>query len=241
MSIALQASTPNVSEAELARFGAMAARWWDPQGDARPLHDLNPVRLDYVKTRAGLEQCDIIDVGCGGGLLAEAMAKAGGRVLGIDLAPELIEVATLHAEAASVSHVEYRVRAVESLAEAAPASADVVTCMEMLEHVPDPEAIIKAIARLLRPGGHAIFSTLNRTPQAFAAAIIGAEYLLGLLPRGTHSYREFIRPSELAAAGRQHGLELVDVAGLSYNPFARRARLTSDPTINYLMHMRRAR
>jgi 2-polyprenyl-6-hydroxyphenyl methylase/3-demethylubiquinone-9 3-methyltransferase len=225
----------NADSAELAKFDAMAQGWWDPEGHARPLHDLNPVRLDYIESRAGLAGREVLDVGCGGGLASEGMARRGARVTAIDLADGAVTVARLHALEAG-AEVDYQLRSAESLAEERPASFDVVTCLEMIEHVPEPARLMGALARLVRPGGHVIVSTLNRTPTAFALAIVGAEYLLRLLPAGTHEYARFIRPSELARWARAEGLELGDLTGLSYDPFARRARLTADTSVNYLAH-----
>ena len=228
----------NADPAELARFATSANRWWDRDGEMRPLHDLNPVRLRYVERAGSLAELAILDVGCGGGLLAEAMARQGGRVVGLDLAAELVEVARLHALEAGVS-VDYRVESAEQHARDAAGRYDVVTCMEMLEHVPDPQAVVAALAILVRPGGHVFVSTLNRTPGAYAMAILGAEYVLRLLPAGTHTYAKFIRPSELAGWARAAGLVVADVAGLEYDPFSRSARLTSDARVNYLMHLAR--
>lgn len=229
---------PNVDPAEIAKFDAAAPRWWDPDGEFRPLHDLNPARLGYIESRAGLAGRQVLDVGCGGGLLAEGMARRGARVLGIDLAPEALAVARLHA-IESGQPVEYRQVAVEELAESAPAAFDVVTCLEMLEHVPDPSAIVTALARLARPGGHVIVSTINRNARAFALAIVGAEYVMRLLPMGTHRYARLIRPSELSRWARAAGLELEDLAGLEYEPFTRKARVSADVSVNYLAHFLR--
>jgi 2-polyprenyl-6-hydroxyphenyl methylase/3-demethylubiquinone-9 3-methyltransferase len=229
---------PNADPAELARFDAAAPRWWDPDGEFRPLHDLNPARLDHIERRAGMKGLKVVDVGCGGGLLAEGMARRGARVLGIDLAPEALVVARLHALEAGVA-VEYRASAVEDLAASESGSFDLVTCLEMLEHVPDPSAIVEALGRLARPGGHVICSTINRNPKAFALAIVGAEYVMRLLPRGTHQYARLIRPSELSRWARAAGLELVELAGLEYDPFARIARVSGDVSVNYLAHFRR--
>jgi 2-polyprenyl-6-hydroxyphenyl methylase / 3-demethylubiquinone-9 3-methyltransferase len=229
--------TDNFSQAELDKFGALAQRWWDPEGPQKPLHALNPARLRYVAGRVELAGARVLDVGCGGGLLSEALAAAGARVTAIDLAPELVKVARLHALESGVpagGAVDYRLQSAESLADEQPGAFDAVTCMEMLEHVPDPGAILFACARLLRPGGRLVLSTLNRTPAAFALAIVGAEYVARLLPRGTHRYRDFIRPSELAAWLRAAGLELEDVRGLLYEPWRNGARLTSRTDINYL-------
>jgi 2-polyprenyl-6-hydroxyphenyl methylase/3-demethylubiquinone-9 3-methyltransferase len=223
----------NADPAELARFGELAATWWDPNGPSRALHDLNPARLEYIRARLRLNGARVLDVGCGGGLLAEAMALAGAEVVGIDLSPAVLEVARLHALESGVA-VDYREVTVEALADAEPESFDAVTCMEMLEHVPDPSAVVAAAAQLLKPGAPLFLSTLNRTPKAFALAIVGAEYVAGLLPRGTHRYASFIRPSELAAWIRAAGLELADVTGLAYDPILRRARLSTDTQVNYL-------
>ena len=229
------ASAPhdNFHQAELDKFAALASRWWDPEGPQKPLHALNPVRLGYVATRAPLSGARALDVGCGGGLLSESLARAGAKVTAIDLAPDLVRVARLHALESGLE-IDYRVQAVEALASAEAGSFDVVTCMEMLEHVPDPGAILRACAALLRPGGRLFVSTINRTPAAFALAIVGAEYVARLLPAGTHHYSEFIRPSELAAWLRDAGLELEDVRGMMYMPWRNTARLTSRTDVNYL-------
>ncbi|MBM4220200.1 MAG: bifunctional 2-polyprenyl-6-hydroxyphenol methylase/3-demethylubiquinol 3-O-methyltransferase UbiG [Gammaproteobacteria bacterium] len=228
----------NFDPAEIAKFDAAAPRWWDPDGEFRPLHDLNPARLDYIDARAGLAGQRVLDVGCGGGLLAEGMARRGAIVTGIDLAPEALAVARLHALESGVE-VEYRQEAVDSLAAARPASFDLVTCLEMLEHVPDPSAIVASLASLVRPGGHVICSTINRNAKSFAVAIVGAEYLLRLLPMGTHSYGRLIRPSELTRWARCAGLELAELAGLEYDPFNRKARVSGDVSVNYLADFRR--
>ena len=226
-------SAPNVNASETAKFDRLAARWWDPDGESRPLHDLNPARLNYVAGRVVLKGARVLDVGCGGGILSESLAQAGALVTGIDLAPRVLEVARLHLHE-SGRHVDYREISVEALAAELPAAFDAITCMEMLEHVPDPGSVVAACAALLKPGGRLFLSTLNRTPQAFAAAIAGAEYLLKLLPRGTHHHARFIRPSELAAALRDAGLELEDLSGLAYNPFSRRAHVVKNTQVNYL-------
>lgn len=224
----------NADPAELAKFAELAHRWWDPDGESRPLHDLNPVRLAYVRERAPLSGARALDVGCGGGLLAEALAREGAVVTGIDLGTEVLEVARMHLHESGLS-VDYRETSAEALAAAEPGSYDVVTCMEVLEHVPDPAAMLAACATLLKPRGRLFASTLNRTAKSFALAIVGAEYVLGLLPRGTHDYAKFLRPSELARMLRSAGLEVDDVRGLSYDPLARRARLADDVGVNYLV------
>ena len=230
----------NVDPAEIARFDAAASRWWDPQGEMRPLHDLNPVRLQYVERAGSLAGLKVLDVGCGGGLLAEAMARKGALVTGLDLADDLLQVAKLHALEAGIE-LTYVLEAAETHAAAHPGEYDVVTCMEMLEHVPDPTSVIAALGRLVRPDGHVFVSTLNRTMKAYALAILGAEYVLRLLPTGTHTYEKFIRPSELKQWSRAAGLAVTDIAGLDYDPFTRQARLTTDVSVNYLVHLRRER
>lgn len=229
---------PNVDPSAVAQFERLAARWWDPDGESRALHDLNPARLGYVMERVELRGLDVLDVGCGGGLLSEALAAQGAKVTGIDLAPAVLETARLHLYESGLQ-VDYREIAAEALAAECEGRFDVITCMEMLEHVPDPAAVIAACARLLRPGGWLFLSTLNRTPQAFALAIAGAEYVMRLLPRGTHRYAQFIRPSELSAALRTAGLQLDDVSGLQYNPFTRSARVGGPTAINYLAAARK--
>jgi 2-polyprenyl-6-hydroxyphenyl methylase/3-demethylubiquinone-9 3-methyltransferase len=228
----------NASESELKKFGDLANRWWDPQGPQRALHELNPTRLAYVRSRCVLRGAAVLDVGCGAGLLSEALAIEGADLVGLDLAPELIEVAKLHlleTQATQPSlRVDYRLQSTEALAAAQPASFNAITCMEMLEHVPDPASVVRACATLLKPGGRLFVSTLNRTPAAFALAIVGAEYVAGLLPKGTHSYAQFIRPAELAAWLRNAGLTLEDVSGLHYNPLSRRATLGRRTDVNYL-------
>jgi 2-polyprenyl-6-hydroxyphenyl methylase/3-demethylubiquinone-9 3-methyltransferase len=233
----MSAPTQNADPAELAKFAALAQSWWDPAGPSRPLHELNPLRLRYIEQSVRMQDARVLDVGCGGGILTEAMARSGGRVLGIDLARAVLDVAELHALESNLQ-IEYRAVAGEELAAAQPAEFDLVTCMEMLEHVPDPAASLKALAALVKPGGDVIVSTLNRKPQAFAVAIIGAEYIARVLPRGTHQYLKFIRPSELARWGRDSGLALIDLTGITYNPLTRAFRLSPNTGINYLAHFK---
>lgn len=229
----------NVDLGEIAKFEALASRWWDPESEFKPLHDINPLRLDFIDSRSGLAGKRVLDVGCGGGILAEAMARRGAQVTGIDLGEAPLAVARLHAEESGVA-VDYRRISVEALAEAQPESFEVVTCLEMLEHVPDPGSVIRACARLVKPGGQLFFSTINRNPKAYALAIIGAEYLLRMLPRGTHDYAKFIRPAELAGWCREAGIEVREQSGLTYNPLTRHYRLSAhDVSVNYLMHCRR--
>jgi 2-polyprenyl-6-hydroxyphenyl methylase/3-demethylubiquinone-9 3-methyltransferase len=232
------ASPGNVDVAEIAKFDALASRWWDPSGEFRPLHEINPLRLDYIDTRAPLRGQRVLDVGCGGGILAEAMSGRGASVTGIDMARSPLAVARLHLED-SGAEVEYLQCTAEQLADERPGAYDVVTCMEMLEHVPSPWAVADACARLVRPGGHVFFSTINRNPKSFLWAIVGAEYLLRLLPAGTHEYRNFIRPSELEAWARHADLQLRDSIGMHYNPIVRRYSLGPKLDVNYLMHYRR--
>ncbi len=232
----------NADPAELAKFDAIAQRWWDPNGPSKPLHDLNPLRLRYIDRAVSLAGKDaparIVDVGCGGGILSEAMARSGAQVLGIDLSHACLDVARLHA-LETEAPVSYRAVSAEELARERPGDFDAVTCMELLEHVPDPASMLGSLAVLVKPEGHVIVSTLNRHPLSFAVAIVGAEYIARALPRGTHDYLKFIRPSELARWGRAAGLELVDLTGISYNPLTRAFRLSSDTRVNYLANFRR--
>jgi 2-polyprenyl-6-hydroxyphenyl methylase / 3-demethylubiquinone-9 3-methyltransferase len=234
----MDSSTQNADPAELAKFSALAQSWWDPKGPSKPLHDLNPLRMQYVERAAGLRGKQVLDVGCGGGILSEAMARAGAQVLGIDLSTPVLEVAELHALEAGAD-VQYRAIAAEELAQERPAGFDLVTCMEMLEHVPDPAGALEALAALVKPGGDVVVSTLNRNPMAFAVAIVGAEYVARVLPRGTHEYLKFIRPSELAQWGRRANLELRDLTGLTYNPLLRSFHLSANTAVNYLAHFTR--
>ena len=228
-----QPAFDNFSQAELDKFNELAHRWWDPQGPQKALHALNPARLGYVADRVALRGARVLDLGCGGGLLSEALAGAGADVTAIDLAPDLLKIARLHGLESGI-RVDYRQVSAEALAAEAPGAFDAITCMEMLEHVPDPASVLRACATLLRPGGRLFVSTLNRTPAAFALAIVGAEYVARLLPKGTHQYRDFIRPSELATWMRTSGLQLEDVSGLVYEPWRNAARLSSRTDVNYL-------
>lgn len=231
-------NTANVSAQEIARFDQLASRWWDPDGESRPLHDLNPVRAAYIAERASLRSARVADVGCGGGLLSEALACAGADVVGIDLGEKVIEVAKLHLHESNLV-VDYRVQASAELAASEPAAFDVVCCMELIEHVPDPAALVADLAAMLKPGGRLFMSTLNRTPVAFGAAILGAEYVLRMLPRGTHHYAQFLKPSELGRLLRQCGLELEEVSGLGYNPLTRKAWQSRITAVNYLLSARK--
>jgi 2-polyprenyl-6-hydroxyphenyl methylase/3-demethylubiquinone-9 3-methyltransferase len=228
----------NVDAAEVAKFDALASRWWDTQGEFRPLHEINPLRLDWIRQYVDLQDQNIVDIGCGGGILAESMAGAGARVIGIDMAEGPLAVARLH-QIESHAEVDYRQSTAEELAAKQASEFDVVTCLEMLEHVPDPSQVIQSCAELLRPGGNAFFSTINRNPKAFLFAIVGAEYMLKLLPAGTHEYQKFIRPSELETWARQAGLQLKASIGMHYNPITKEYSLGPDLGVNYLMHFQR--
>ncbi|MEK7811869.1 MAG: bifunctional 2-polyprenyl-6-hydroxyphenol methylase/3-demethylubiquinol 3-O-methyltransferase UbiG [Pseudomonadota bacterium] len=228
----------NVDAVEIEKFSALAHKWWDPNSEFRPLHEINPLRLDYIDRIAELSGKTVLDVGCGGGILSEALAGAGATVTGIDLADKSLKVAALHL-LESGKQVEYRKVAVEILAEERPAHYDVVTCMEMLEHVPDPAAVVTACAKLVKPDGHVFFSTLNRNPKSYLFAILGAEYVLNLLPRGTHDYAKFIKPSELAQWCRNAGLNVTEVTGMSYNPINKSYSLGRDTGVNYLLASQR--
>ena len=228
----------NIDPAELAKFDSLAARWWDTEGDFRPLHQINPLRLDWIRQYVDLKDRKVVDIGCGGGILAESMAQAGADVVGIDMAEGPLAVARLHQVESGVE-VEYRQSTAEELAEKEADTYDVVTCLEMLEHVPDPSAVIRSCAELLKPGGDVFFSTINRNPKSFVFAIVGAEYILRLLPKGTHEYEKFIRPSELEQWARNAGLELQASMGLHYNPLTKNYWLAPNVDVNYMMHFRR--
>lgn len=233
-----ETQTANVDPLELDKFSQVAHRWWDTESEFKPLHEINPLRLSFIQKYCELQGAKVLDVGCGGGILSEGLAKAGAEVTGIDLAKKSIKVAKLHALDQGLT-IDYQVVAVETLAEQAPASFDVVTCLEMLEHVPHPESVVRACANLVKPGGMVFFSTLNRNAKAYLLAVVGAEYVLRMLPRGTHEYARFIKPSELSRMARTAGLDLQEMTGLSYQPLTRQYQLGSDTDVNYLMAMRR--
>jgi len=239
MPITLRSEPANADPAEIAKFAALAHRWWDPESEFKPLHDVNPLRLDWIDAACGgLTGKRVVDVGCGGGILAESMAARGAEVLGIDLAEKALGVAKLHRLETGVA-VDYRLIAAEELAQERPASFEVVTCMELLEHVPDPASTIAACAALAKPGGCVVFSTINRSAKSYAFAIVGAEYLLRLLPRGTHDWLRFLTPSEVARHARHSGLELAQLAGMSYQPLSKLFRIVPDTSVNYLAAFRR--
>ncbi|MFZ9374195.1 MAG: bifunctional 2-polyprenyl-6-hydroxyphenol methylase/3-demethylubiquinol 3-O-methyltransferase UbiG [Burkholderiaceae bacterium] len=229
----------NADPAELAKFSELAHRWWDPESEFRPLHQINPLRLQWIDHLVPLSGLRTLDVGCGGGILADAMARKGAQVLGIDLATKALRVAQLHALEAQTPNVQYRETSAEALAAEMPGQFDVVTCMEMLEHVPDPASVVRACATLVKPGGWVFFSTINRNPKSFLFAIVGAEYVLRLLPRGTHEYAKLIKPSELASHCRAAGLDLLHTRGLEYNPLTRRYWLSGDTSVNYMLATRK--
>lgn len=229
----------NVDPNEVAKFEALATSWWDAEGESKPLHEINPLRLAFIKSKCELNKQAIIDVGCGGGILSEALAKSGGQVTGIDMGKMPLDIAKLHALEAGVT-IDYQQITAEQKAEQDAGTFDVVTCMEMLEHVPDPVSVIKACSQLVKPGGDVFFSTLNRHPKAYLLAVVGAEYIMNMLPKGTHDYKRFIRPSEMASWCRQAGLEVADITGLSYNPLTKTYALGDDVKVNYLMHCRKA-
>src|SRR3982751_1495865 len=231
-------SSPNSDAAEIAKFDAAAHRFWDVDGEFKPLHNLNPVRARYVAERVSLSRARVLDVGCGGGLLAESLARAGAIVTAIDLAPSMVDTARMHALDSGLS-IDYRVQAAESMLSARAEEFDVVTCMEMLEHVPNPDATLAVLGRLARRGGHVFISTINRNLKSFALAIVGAEYLARLVPRGTHEYHRLLKPSEVARFAPAAGLEVMDIAGLQYDPLREQCTLDSNPAVNYLMHLQR--
>lgn len=235
----LDVDSQNLDQSEISKFDRIANTWWDLNGEFKPLHDMNPLRANYIDEHAGVAEKKLLDVGCGGGILCEAMAQRGALVTGIDMADTPLEVARLHA-LESKTQIDYVKSTAENFAEKFPAQFDIVTCLEMLEHVPDPASVIQACARLVKPGGQLFFSTINRNPKAYALAILGAEYLLKLLPRGTHDYKKFIRPSELAKWLREAGLEMVDITGIAYNPLTKKFRLDRrDVDVNYLVYARK--
>ena len=238
--LAMSPSSANVDPAELAKFSELAHRWWDTESEFRPLHEINPLRLGWIDSIAPLHGHRVLDVGCGGGILADAMARRGAEVTGIDLATKSLKVAQLHALETGTPNIQYREVSVEALADESPAAFDVVTCMEMLEHVPDPGSVVQACSRLVKPGGWVFFSTINRNAKAFLLAIVGAEYVLGMLPRGTHEYAKLIKPSELATACRSAHLDVQHSRGMEYNPLTRRYALSGDTSVNYLLACRRA-
>jgi len=234
-------NSSNSDAAEIAKFDASAHRFWDVDGEYKPLHKLNPVRARYVAERCSLAGASVLDVGCGGGLLAESLARAGAKVTAIDLAPSMVETARLHALDSGLS-IDYRIEAAEELLRSPPKNSkgfDVVTCMEMLEHVPDPGATLDVLGKLVRPGGHVFISTINRNFRSFALAIVGAEYVANLVPRGTHEYERLLKPSEVARFARAAGLDVLDIAGLQYDPLREQCTLDSNPSVNYLMHLTR--
>jgi 2-polyprenyl-6-hydroxyphenyl methylase/3-demethylubiquinone-9 3-methyltransferase len=232
----MNTQTQNVDPLEVQKFDELASRWWDPEGEFKPLHKINPVRIDYVAQRAELAEKRVLDVGCGGGLLSEGLAAKGADVTGIDMATGALAVARMHLKKSGLESVRYLQSSAESLAETEAARFDVVTCMEVIEHVPDPASLVKACAQLAKPGGKVFFSTLNRNPKAFLMAIVGAEYLMRLLPKGTHSYERFIKPSELRRWGLAAGLQFRDLAGINYSPLTGNFSLGEDVAVNYLMH-----
>ncbi len=229
----------NADPQELAKFSDLAHKWWDPESEFRPLHEINPLRLDWIDRLAAIQGKRVVDVGCGGGILAESMARRGADVLGVDLADKPLKVAMLHAMEAGLANIEYRSVAAEALAAEQPGQFDVVTCMEMLEHVPDPASIVRACTDMAKPGGWVFFSTIHRNPKAFLMAIVGAEYVLNLLPRGTHEFAKFIKPAELVRWAREAGLQHVEFKGMGYNPLTRRYSLNDDTSVNYLVACRK--
>lgn len=228
-------STPNVDPNEIRKFEELAYRWWDTESEFKPLHDINPLRLNYIDDRASIKGKQVIDVGCGGGILAESMARRGATVIGIDMGEAPLSVAQMHALESQIA-VDYQQITAEDMAAQHAGQFDVVTCMEMLEHVPDPASVIAACAQMVKPNGHVFFSSINRNPKAFLMAIVGAEYIMNMLPKGTHEYGKFIKPSELEKAARSVGLKLRNITGLTYNPIFQSYRLSPDVDVNYMMH-----
>lgn len=229
----------NVDPTELAKFESVADKWWDKSGEFKPLHEINPLRLNYINERCPLVKKRVLDVGCGGGILSEGLAQRGAKVTGIDLAEANLETARQHASESNLT-IDYLNIAVEDLAEEQPASFDAVTCLEMLEHVPDPASIVQACSKLVKPDGHIFFSTINRNPKSYLFAIVGAEYVLNLVPRGTHEYMRFIKPSELGSWAREANLQICDVSGMTYNPLTNVAKIGQDSAVNYFMHTQAA-
>ena len=229
-------SSINVDPIEIEKFQSIASRWWDTESEFKPLHDINPLRSDYIEQRSnGLKEKRILDIGCGGGILAETLTQRGAKVTGIDMAEMSLKVAKMHLFESQLD-IDYQLTTAEEFSENNAATFDVVTCLEMLEHVPEPESVIAAAAKLLKPGGHLFFSTINRNPKSFALAIIGAEYLLNMVPKGTHDYKKLIKPSELASALRANELNLLDITGITYNPFTKKYKLSRDIDVNYILH-----
>jgi 2-polyprenyl-6-hydroxyphenyl methylase/3-demethylubiquinone-9 3-methyltransferase len=229
----------NVDQAELNKFNELATGWWDPEGSAKPLHELNPIRVSYIASRTSLQSAKVIDIGCGGGILSEALAKEGAQVTAVDMAEQSIQIAQLHAIENGLD-IDYQQRTAEDMAANHAGEFDAVTCLEMLEHVPDPSSIIQSCADLVKPQGDIFFSTLNRHPKAYLLAVLGAEYVMNMLPKGTHEYSRFIRPSELASACRQAGLIVRDIRGITYHPLTRKFELSEDVKVNYLVHCQKA-
>ena len=228
-------SVPNVDAAEVHKFDELARKWWDPNSEFKPLHDINPLRLHYIASRATLSGARVLDVGCGGGILTEGLARAGANTTGIDMAPKPLQVAKLHQHESELE-IDYQQSTIEAYAADHPGEFDVITCLEMLEHVPSPDSVIEACRTLLKPGGQLFLSTINRNPKAYAMMVLGAEYVLNMLPRGTHDYQKFLKPSELATSLRQHEFELQDITGMTYNPITKSYSLGRDTDVNYLIH-----
>jgi 2-polyprenyl-6-hydroxyphenyl methylase/3-demethylubiquinone-9 3-methyltransferase len=231
-------SNPNIDASEINKFDELARKWWDPESEFKPLHDINPLRVDYIAQRVALKGARVLDFGCGGGILTEALARAGANITGIDMAPKPLEVAKLHRHESELD-IDYQLTTIEEYAQLHPGEFDVVTCLEVLEHVPSPDSVIAACKALLKPTGHLFLSTINRNPKAYALMIVGAEYVLNMLPRGTHDYAKFIKPSELARDLRHHDFQLEDVTGMVFNPITKKYSLSRDTDVNYLVHASR--